>query len=123
MHEMSIAAAVVDQVERAARERGFTAVTAVRLDVGELAGVVPRALDFCFSLVCEGTALEGATLTTRSVRARARCAVCAVEWYAGMPPDLGCPGCGGGTRVELLTGRELRIRGVEWAEGPLPAQG
>ncbi|MFJ4771996.1 hydrogenase maturation nickel metallochaperone HypA [Streptomyces uncialis] len=117
MHEMSIAAAVVDQVSSAAADRGATAVTTVRLDVGELAGVVPAALDFCFALVCEGTPLEGARLVTRSIPARARCGPCDTEWSPGIPPDLACPRCGG-ARAQLLTGRELQIRDVEWADGP-----
>ncbi|MER5353962.1 hydrogenase maturation nickel metallochaperone HypA [Kitasatospora sp. NPDC002551] len=121
MHEMSIATAVVEQVDAAARAHGARAVARVRLQVGELAGVVPAALDFCFELACAGTLVEGALLETEAVAARARCAPCAAEWAVGMPPDLGCPHCGGG-RVELLAGRELQILGVEWAERP-PAAG
>ncbi|MFD0275233.1 hydrogenase maturation nickel metallochaperone HypA [Kitasatospora sp. NPDC127111] len=120
MHEMSIATAVVEQVDAAAREHGVDAVARVRLQVGELAGVVPSALDFCFELACSGTLLEGAVLETEAVPARARCVPCEVEWAVGMPPDLGCPHCDG-TRVELLAGRELQILGVEWAERPAGA--
>ncbi|MEU5403405.1 hydrogenase maturation nickel metallochaperone HypA [Streptomyces sp. NPDC005963] len=120
MHEMSIAAAVVEQVAKVAADRGATGVTTVRLDVGELAGVVPGALDFCFALACQGTLLEGASLLARTVPARARCDPCDVDWHPGMPPDLICPQCGG-ARAELLSGRELQIRDVEWADGPLPA--
>ncbi|MFG2819291.1 hydrogenase maturation nickel metallochaperone HypA [Kitasatospora sp. NPDC048365] len=120
MHEMSIATAVVEQVDAAAREHGMDAVARVRLQVGELAGVVPSALDFCFELACAGTLLEGAVLETESVAARARCLPCATEWAVGMPPDLGCPRCGGGS-VELLAGRELQILGVDWAERPAGA--
>lgn len=54
MHEMSIAMAVVTQVEEAARSGGATAVTSVRLQIGELVGVVPDALAFCFELACAG---------------------------------------------------------------------
>ncbi|MFJ9608450.1 hydrogenase maturation nickel metallochaperone HypA [Kitasatospora sp. NPDC101176] len=117
MHEMSIAAAVVEQVDAAARDHGAPGVARVRLQVGELAGVVPQALDFCFELACAGTLVAGAVLQTESVAARARCTPCAVEWPVGMPPDLGCPNCAGGS-VELLTGRELQILDVEWAERP-----
>ncbi|MFB7613679.1 hydrogenase maturation nickel metallochaperone HypA [Kitasatospora sp. NPDC056181] len=115
MHEMSIAAAVVEQVDEAARQHGVPGVARVRLQVGELAGVVPEALDFCFELACAGTLVEGAALVTEPVVARARCAPCAVEWAVGMPPDLGCPKCSGGGGVELLSGRELQILDVEWA--------
>ncbi|MFI9363078.1 hydrogenase maturation nickel metallochaperone HypA [Kitasatospora sp. NPDC053057] len=118
MHEMSIAAAVVEQVDTAAREHGAPGVARVRLRVGELAGVVPEALDFCFELACAGTLVEGAALDTESVTARARCAPCGVEWAVGMPPDLGCPGCRSGGGVELLSGRELQILDVEWAGRP-----
>ncbi|MFF2147766.1 hydrogenase maturation nickel metallochaperone HypA [Kitasatospora sp. NPDC058190] len=118
MHEMSIAAAVVEQVEAAARDHAAPGVARVRLQVGELAGVVAEALDFCFELACAGTLVEGAVLDTETVAGRARCAPCAVEWAVGMPPDLGCPSCSAGGGVELLSGRELQILAVEWAGRP-----
>jgi hydrogenase nickel incorporation protein HypA/HybF len=121
MHEMSIAMAVVEQVEEAARAAGVTAVEAVHLQVGQLAGVVPEALAFCFELACSGSVLEGAELVAEPVEARARCAPCAFEWPVGMPPDLVCPQCGG-ARAELLAGRELQITGVRWADGPALAR-
>ncbi|ATZ28080.1 hydrogenase maturation nickel metallochaperone HypA [Streptomyces lavendulae] len=118
MHEMSIAMAVVGQVEEAARAGAASAVRRVELQVGELAGVVPDSLAFCFELACAGTVLEGAELVTRSVTASARCADCAGAWAVGMPPDLCCPVCGRATEVELLTGRELRILNVTWEDAP-----
>jgi hydrogenase nickel incorporation protein HypA/HybF len=117
MHEMSVALAVVDQVSEAATRAGdVTAVRSVRLRVGELAGVVPDSLAFCFELACAGTLLEGAELLTEAVPGRARCTPCAHEWAVGMPPLLICPGCEG-TRTELLAGRELRIAEVHWEDG------
>ncbi|WP_329571538.1 hydrogenase maturation nickel metallochaperone HypA [Kitasatospora sp. NBC_01266] len=121
MHEMSIAVAVVEQVERAAREHGATAVEAIRLQVGELAGVVPQSLEFCFELACAETVLAGASLTVEPVPARARCSGCAREWAVGMPPDLGCPHCPG-VAGELLAGRELQILDVRWAVEPALAR-
>ncbi|MFI6448205.1 hydrogenase maturation nickel metallochaperone HypA [Kitasatospora sp. NPDC050543] len=116
MHEMSIALAVVGQVEEAARTGGATAVRSVCLQVGELAGVVPDALQFCFELACAGTVLEGATLLPETVPGRARCASCADEWAVGMPPQLCCPHCGAAA-AELLCGRELQILSVQWDDG------
>ncbi|WP_432250661.1 hydrogenase maturation nickel metallochaperone HypA [Streptomyces sanyensis] len=119
MHEMSLALAVVDQVEEAARSHGAESVASVRLHVGELAGVVPDALSFCFGLACAGTVLEGAELIAETVPGRARCTPCGGEWGVGMPPDLCCPACG--TPAEdLLSGRELRIADVHWG-APRPA--
>ena len=117
MHEMSVALAVVDQVAEAADRAGdITAVRSVRLQVGELAGVVPDSLTFCFELACAGTLLEGAELITEAVPGRARCTPCAHEWAVGMPPRLTCPACGG-TRTDLLAGRELGIVDVRWEDG------
>ncbi|MGW8353997.1 hydrogenase maturation nickel metallochaperone HypA/HybF [Streptomyces wedmorensis] len=115
MHEMSLAVAVVDQVEAAATSRGAVGVSSIELDVGELAGVVADALAFCFELACAGTVVEGAALITRTVPGTARCAPCAEDWAVGMPPRLLCPGCGGAAD-ELVSGRELRIREVRWAD-------
>ncbi|MGW6907887.1 hydrogenase maturation nickel metallochaperone HypA [Streptomyces sp. NPDC054940] len=117
MHEMSVALAVIDQVETAAAQTSdVTAVRSVRLEVGELAGVVPDSLAFCFELACAGTLLEGAELVTEPVPGRARCTPCAHEWAVGMPPRLTCPACDGAD-VELISGRELRIADVRWEGG------
>lgn len=125
MHEMSIAVAVVEQVEEAAARLAddtgaVPRARSVHLEVGELAGVVADALLFSFDLACAGTVLEGAVLTTDTVAGRARCARCVRVWPTGMPPRLSCPGCDGAA-TELLSGRELRITEVRWAERSRPA--
>ncbi|MEV1054444.1 hydrogenase maturation nickel metallochaperone HypA [Streptomyces sp. NPDC049887] len=117
MHEMSIALAVVDQVEEAARSHGASAVRTVRLRIGELAGVVPDALAFSFQLACAGTLVEGAELVTETVPGLARCAPCGDEWAVGMPPRLTCPVCDRAA-ADLVSGRELRIAAVEWRDDP-----
>ncbi|WP_345586494.1 hydrogenase maturation nickel metallochaperone HypA [Streptomyces prasinosporus] len=125
MHEMSVALSVVDHVEQAARSGGAHGVRRVHVEIGELAGVVPDALAFCFELACSGTVLEGAELVTRFVPGRASCAPCGRTWDTGMPPDMTCAACRKGAG-ELLSGRELRITEVHWsaepaAPGPAPA--
>lgn len=117
MHEMSVALSVVDQVERAARSGGAPGVRRVTVEIGELAGVVPDALAFCFELACAGTVLEGAELVTRSLPGRASCTPCQRSWDTGMPPDLLCAVCRRGAGV-LLSGRELRITEVHWSAPP-----
>jgi hydrogenase nickel incorporation protein HypA/HybF len=117
VHEMSIAMAVVEQVEEAARSAGAESVDSVRLRIGELAGVVGEALRFSFGLACEGTLLAGAELVTEVVPGRARCRDCGARWRTGMPPTLCCAACGG-PACELLAGQELEIADVRWVEGP-----
>ena len=113
MHETSIALAVVDQIARRAEQDGHDGVRAVVLRVGELAGVVPDALEFCFAQVCAGTVAEGAALRIEAVPALGRCGTCPDDWPVGMPPDLTCPACGE-PAAHLISGRELEIAAVEW---------
>jgi hydrogenase nickel incorporation protein HypA/HybF len=115
VHELSIAVAVVEQVEEAVREQG-RAVASLTLRIGELAGVVPEALDFSFGLATEGTALAGARLLIETVDARGRCDGCGREAPTGMPPVLWCAGCG--ATLTLLSGRELEIVRVTLSDGP-----
>jgi len=116
MHETSIALAVVDQIAQRAHEDARDGVRAVVLRVGELAGVVPAALEFCFAQACAGTVAEGAVLSIETVTALARCGACPETWPVGMPPDLTCPACGEAA-AHLISGRELEIAAVEWG-GP-----
>ncbi|MCG3041447.1 hydrogenase maturation nickel metallochaperone HypA [Streptomyces sp. S1A] len=108
MHELSIAAAVVESAQDTARRHGASSVEAVRLRVGELSGVVADALRFSFEVVTEGTELAGAELVIEDVPARARCTACALEFAPGVPLRLWCPECGEGA-TEVVAGRELEI--------------
>ena len=60
MHEMSIAAAIAEQVLAAAKDNNLAKVTQVRLRVGELRLIVPEALGAAWEAVREGTAADGA---------------------------------------------------------------
>lgn len=111
MHELSIAAAVVEGAEEAARRHGAASVERVRLRIGALSGVVPGALRFSFGLAAEGTLLAGAELVIEEVPARARCGGCAAGFAVGSPPKLSCPRCGQDAD-ELLSGREMELAGV-----------
>jgi hydrogenase nickel incorporation protein HypA/HybF len=125
VHELSIATAVVSQVDEAVRDRGGGRVVSVRLRIGELAGVVPEALRFSFGLAGEGTVLADARLYVDTVPARARCAGCGRVSEVGVPPMLWCADCAR-PLSELLSGREMDIVEVVLAEpsdAPPPVNG
>jgi Hydrogenase/urease nickel incorporation, metallochaperone, hypA len=64
IRELSLAQAIVDVATRHARGR---TVTAIELRVGRERQVAPIGLDFAFSLLTEGTALDGAELEIEHV--------------------------------------------------------
>jgi hydrogenase nickel incorporation protein HypA/HybF len=111
MHELSLAEAVVDIVERHARGRP---VTRVRVRVGHLRQVVPGALQFAFELLSAGTVADGAELEIEEVPVRGRCRRCGEEaQLRGFP--LQCPRCGE-LDVEIVAGEELLVDELECEE-------
>lgn len=111
MHETSLAENLLELIAEAARERSFERVLAVRVAVGELAGVEPEALRFCFGALCRDSPAEGATLRIDRVAGRAWCMDCSRE--VALPDRLaGCALCGGfGLRIK--GGDELRLLDLE----------
>lgn len=108
MHEMSITQSVVDICTQNAAGRR---VTAVVLEIGELSGVVPDAIEFCFEACTRDTLLDGARLLIERVRARGRCRDCKAE-FALSSHYAPCPACGS-FGVDLLSGEELRVKELE----------
>jgi len=111
MHELSIAVALVEQIEAVVAKEGATRAARVKIAVGALSGVEAEALLGVFPLVAEGTAANGAELVIEPVAARVRCRACGEE----SPTDrwfMKCAQCGS-PDVELSAGRELNITSVE----------
>jgi hydrogenase nickel incorporation protein HypA/HybF len=109
VHELSITQSVVTAVTERMRD---APVRRIRLEVGRLSGLVPDAVRFCFEMVAAGTTCEGATLEIDEPAGRGRCRTCAAEFdTVEVLPLCDC----GSADVEVLGGRELRIREVEVA--------
>jgi hydrogenase nickel incorporation protein HypA/HybF len=112
MHELAITQSVVDMVvERTAGRQ----VSLVRLEVGGLSGVVPDAMEFCYELLISGTPLEGSTLVIDQTRGAAHCRSCGRD-FALSDLILLCP-CGS-AEVDVVAGRELKVRSVELVAEP-----
>jgi hydrogenase nickel incorporation protein HypA/HybF len=111
MHELSIASAVLDVVERHAEGRP---VSRVELKVGHLRQVVPQALEFAWQLVAEGTVADGAELAMEEVPATVRCARCGAESTLTAFPAR-CAACGS-LDTDVTGGDELLVDALELQE-------
>jgi hydrogenase nickel incorporation protein HypA/HybF len=111
VHELSIAAHVVDI---AARHADGRKVTKVYLRVGHLRQVVPSALSFSFDLVAQGTPVETAELILEEVPAAGLCRECGVESRLEAFP-LQCGACGG-LDLEITQGEDLYVESLEMEE-------
>jgi hydrogenase nickel incorporation protein HypA/HybF len=108
MHELSIATAIVEAcVDRAAGNR----IIRIRVEVGQLAAILPDSLQFCFELCAQNTMAEGATLEILEIPGRALCITCGEAIMLSSP--LGQCACGG--RLRITDGDQLRMRDMEIA--------
>jgi len=107
VHELSLAGAVIDTVERHAAGRR---VTAVHLQVGHLRQVVPASLAFYFEHVARGTVCDGARLEQELVPARLRCG-CGHEW-ALEAIDFRCAACGA-SGATVVSGDEFLVESID----------
>lgn len=111
MHELSIAQALVEQVEGVRLANGGAQVVSVELRIGTWRLVVHESLDLYYRTLTRGTALEGSRLEIETVQAQGRCPRCE-EVFAVEAPLIVCPVCGG-VGGDLLAGQELDLISVE----------
>ena len=111
MHELSIAQALLDQVESIARERGAARAASVTVRIGPLAGVEPALLERAFEVARLRSACTAqALLSVELAVIRVRCDACGQDSERS-PTCLSCAHCGNrGTR--LLEGDELLLMQV-----------
>lgn len=108
---MSIAQSLIAIIEEEMDKHGAKVLRSVRIHIGQMSAVVPDALSFCFQVITEGTALEGALLHMEIVPLKGYCLACGKEFeiedYAFV-----CPTCGS-TRIESIAGQDLSIVEIE----------
>ena len=116
MHEMGIATEIVRIViDSIPPDMTDPKVACVNLKVGKLAAVVPQSLLFCYEIAAKETPAEGSRLNIEEIAVSARCNSCGESWEFS-EPVFQCPKCSG-TKVEMLSGRELDIESIELEEG------
>jgi hydrogenase nickel incorporation protein HypA/HybF len=115
MHELSIAANIVEAVTEAAAAYPGARVKEVRLRVGALASVVEDSLQFCWELASEGTPLAGATLVIHKLPVVVHCDVCRIDTEIDGVQSFRCLRCGA-LAADLRQGRELEIDSIKLDE-------
>ena len=113
MHELALAQEVADIVAATARKHGVTRVTAVRVEIGELAHVEPEALEFCFASVVRGTVAQSARLEIERTPGVAWCMPCGDTVPLARRGEA-CPVCGS-HQLTPVRGEELRVRDIQAA--------
>ncbi|MCD6303549.1 MAG: hydrogenase maturation nickel metallochaperone HypA [Planctomycetes bacterium] len=110
MHEMSIAAEVLETVLAVAADNGADRVDEVQLSAGAMKLIVPEALDMAWQAVTEGTPAEGSRLVLTEVPIAARCNVCGRLFQPAIDNYL-CPSCGQAD-VEITAGDDIILTSI-----------
>lgn len=114
MHELTIAAELIEHVEQIAYDNGVSKVEGVVVEAGVMKQVVGEALEAAFSELAEGTVAAGAKLTFVEVPALAECRSCGSEFT----PEIGfyvCPECGRAD-ARIVSGDEIILKTLECVE-------
>lgn len=111
MHEMSLAESMLQLIEDAAHQQGFTRVKTVWLEIGQLACVEQESLRFGFDVVTCGSIAEQARLEIIETAGQGRCGKCAQNFPLAALYEP-CPACGS-YDVEVTGGDGMRVKELE----------
>ncbi len=111
MHELSLAAEMVEQLAAVAAREKALRIVRIELLIGRYSGIERDAFEFAFPIAAAGGPLEGAELVVEVPPVTVECRACGTTTH---PPAilLRCHTCGS-PRVELKGGREFMVRSVE----------
>jgi hydrogenase nickel incorporation protein HypA/HybF len=114
MHELSVAQNIIEMIQRHIPEPEWNHVTAVRVKIGALAGIVPDSLEFSFRAITSESALCHTRLITEHVPFRVQCQTC----NSITENEDGFAMCGKceSTDIQVLSGTELHVVDIEMEE-------
>ncbi len=108
---MSLAEGVLQLIEDAAHRDQFNKVSTVWLEIGQLSGVEPEAMAFCFAAVTRDTVADGARLEIIILPGLGWCEACArtvpmTEVFDSCPQCGSCP-------LPVTAGTDMRVKELE----------
>ena len=120
MHEFAVISDIVRAViKEAEKYKKLKSVKEVVLNIGELTFLNPDQLSFSFSVLSEGTVLEGSRLIIENIKAKIKCTSCEYEGpikYLEEEkmhysiPIFSCPKCK--MPVKITEGKECVVKSV-----------
>lgn len=110
MHEVPIAAAIVEQAVQAVAPHGATRIDLIEVEIGRMRQIVPEALQVAFAAVSAGTIAEGARLELTEVQMEAVCRVCGHHFQPEIDLYI-CPQCEQAD-VRILAGNDMILKSI-----------
>ena len=107
MHEVSMMQNTLDIAIAQARQNGATKIECLTLNIGELSGVIPEALEFAFEVLIRGTMAENAQLEIKIIPVVCYCQECDRQFKPNNN-IYECPQCQQ-ISTHIIKGRELEL--------------
>ncbi|MGA2667884.1 MAG: hydrogenase maturation nickel metallochaperone HypA [Ignavibacteria bacterium] len=111
MHELSIAQDILDIVFTNVPPDDYEDVTKIKVKIGEISGVIPESLEFCFNAISAETQLSNAVLVIEKIPFILKCNSCDKTSTNEMGIRI-CPDCSG-SDTTVISGTELEVTEVE----------
>ena len=108
---MSLAQNILDIALKTASANRVKKVLRITIRAGQLRGIVPEQLKFCFGFVAKDSIAEEAELVVNTLPIRARCKGCEEPFFVKEYAFV-CPACGSGD-VDVVQGMELLVDNIE----------
>lgn len=112
MHEMAATESLIRQIKSVMRENQVTEVKSVHVCVGAFSGFMKESLEFCFSVLREGTGLEKTALVIDTEPLELLCEECGETSSPNEVMFVTCAACHS-TKVKILRGNSFTITGME----------
>ena len=110
MHEVSMMQNTLDIAIAQAKQSNASKIDRLTMNIGDLSGVIPEALEFAFEVLTKGTIAENAQLEINSIAVACHCQKCDRNFQ----PEAyvyQCPHCGQMSN-DVIFGRELELDSV-----------
>ena len=112
MHEMGLAQNIFDIVVKTAEQNSVAKVLRINVRAGQLRGIVPEQLQFCFGFVArESPIVEEAELVIETLPIKGKCKSCQHDFFVEEYRFV-CPDCEH-EDIEVLQGMELLVSNIE----------
>ncbi|MFC1841316.1 hydrogenase maturation nickel metallochaperone HypA [Thermodesulfobacteriota bacterium] len=111
MHEMSIVHNLISIVKEEMVKNNAARLRSVRVNIGEMSGIVPEALRTCFDIVTAKGDMKGALLKIDTLPLVGYCRKCKKDFNV-IDYKFLCPECDS-TDIDIISGREMNVVEIE----------
>jgi len=114
MHELQVTKRILDIALGHAEGQQVRQIAVIHLRIGALSDLEDDWLQRYFTYISRGTLADGAQLGIERMPIVVRCSGCSKSFEVEKPAldAAACPGCGG-SRCELVSGREYVVANME----------